>query len=104
MPTAGVSTSASTRVAIRPGTRCPRLARHRDQTELSGYPPVWHSGVQSANLYNPPPMAIKRDYYEILGVPRDASDDDIKRAFRKAAQRHHPDVDTSDGAEERFKE
>ncbi len=49
-------------------------------------------------------MAIKRDYYEILGVPRDASDEDIKRAFRKAAQRHHPDVDTSDGAEERFKE
>jgi molecular chaperone DnaJ len=49
-------------------------------------------------------MAIKRDYYEILGVPRDASDEEIKRAFRRAAQRHHPDVDTSDGAEERFKE
>jgi molecular chaperone DnaJ len=49
-------------------------------------------------------MAIKRDYYEILGVPRDASDEEIKRAFRKAAQRHHPDVDTSDGAEERFKQ
>jgi molecular chaperone DnaJ len=49
-------------------------------------------------------MAIKRDYYEVLGVGRDASDDEIKRAFRKAAQRHHPDVDTSHGAEERFKE
>ena len=49
-------------------------------------------------------MAIKRDYYEVLGVPRDASDEEIKRAFRKAAQRHHPDVDTSDGAEVRFKE
>jgi molecular chaperone DnaJ len=49
-------------------------------------------------------MAIKRDYYEILGVPRDASDEEIKRAFRRAAQRHHPDIDTSDGAEERFKE
>jgi molecular chaperone DnaJ len=49
-------------------------------------------------------MAIKRDYYEILGVPRDASDEEIKRAFRRAAQRHHPDVDKSDGAEERFKE
>jgi molecular chaperone DnaJ len=49
-------------------------------------------------------MAIKRDYYEVLGVPRDASEEEIKRAFRKAAQRHHPDVDTSDGAELRFKE
>ena len=49
-------------------------------------------------------MAIKRDYYEVLGVERGASDEEIKRAFRRAAQRHHPDVDTSDGAEERFKE
>ena len=49
-------------------------------------------------------MAIKRDYYEVLGVPRDASDEEIKRSFRRAAQRHHPDIDSSDGAEERFKE
>lgn len=49
-------------------------------------------------------MAIKRDYYEILGVGREASDDEIKRAFRRLAQQHHPDVDSSDGAEERFKE
>jgi molecular chaperone DnaJ len=49
-------------------------------------------------------MAIKRDYYEVLGVGRDASDEEIKRAFRRAAQQHHPDVDKSQGAEERFKE
>ena len=49
-------------------------------------------------------MAVKRDYYDILGVDRDASDEDIKRAFRRAAQKHHPDVDTSTGAEQRFKE
>jgi len=49
-------------------------------------------------------MAIKRDYYEVLGVPRDASDEEIKRSFRRAAQRHHPDIDPSEGAEERFKE
>jgi len=49
-------------------------------------------------------MAVKRDYYEVLGVPRDADDAEIKRAFRKLAQRHHPDVDTDHGAEDRFKE
>jgi molecular chaperone DnaJ len=49
-------------------------------------------------------MAVKRDYYEILGLDRDASDEDIKRAFRRAAQQHHPDVDASAGAEQRFKE
>jgi molecular chaperone DnaJ len=49
-------------------------------------------------------MAIKRDYYEVLGVERGASDEEIKRAFRRSAQQHHPDVDASPGAEERFKE
>jgi molecular chaperone DnaJ len=49
-------------------------------------------------------MATKRDYYEVLGVPRDASDEEIKRSYRRAAQRHHPDIDSSDGAETRFKE
>jgi molecular chaperone DnaJ len=49
-------------------------------------------------------MAVKRDYYEVLGVTRDASDEEIKRSFRRAAQRHHPDIDSTEGAEERFKE
>jgi len=49
-------------------------------------------------------MATKRDYYEVLGVPRDASDEEIKRSYRRAAQRHHPDIDSSDGADARFKE
>ncbi len=49
-------------------------------------------------------MTVKRDYYEVLGVARGASEDEIKRSFRRLAQRHHPDVDTTDGAEERFKE
>ncbi len=46
----------------------------------------------------------KRDYYEVLGIPRGASDEEIKRAFRKLALEYHPDRNRSDGAADRFKE
>ncbi len=46
----------------------------------------------------------ERDYYEILGVQRDAPDADIKRAFRKLARELHPDVSEAADAEERFRE
>jgi curved DNA-binding protein len=45
-----------------------------------------------------------RDYYELLGVPRDASTEDVRRAYRQLARQYHPDVNKEPGAEDRFKE
>jgi len=45
-----------------------------------------------------------KDYYQVMGVPRTASQDDIKRAYRKLARKYHPDVSKEKDAEERFKE
>ena len=44
------------------------------------------------------------DYYEILGVDRNANKDDLKKAYRRLARQYHPDVNKETGAEERFKE
>src|SRR5436190_8561113 len=49
------------------------------------------------------PVAF-RDYYEALGVPRDASNEDIRSAYRRQARQYHPDVNKEPGAEDRFKE
>jgi molecular chaperone DnaJ len=49
-------------------------------------------------------MATKRDYYEILGVNKNASTDEIKAAYRKLAMQYHPDRNKSPDAEEKFKE
>ncbi len=47
---------------------------------------------------------MARDYYEILGVAREADKEDIKQAYRRLARKYHPDVNSEAGAEERFKE
>lgn len=49
-------------------------------------------------------MADKRDYYEVLGVDKSASVEDVKKAYRKLAMKYHPDVNKEAGAEEKFKE
>ena len=49
-------------------------------------------------------MAEKRDYYDVLGVSKNASQDEIKSAFRKMAKKYHPDISKEENAAEKFKE
>ena len=49
-------------------------------------------------------MADKRDYYEVLGVSKGASEDEIKKAYRQSAKKYHPDLHPGDKeCEEKFK-
>jgi molecular chaperone DnaJ len=49
-------------------------------------------------------MATKRDYYQILGISKNSTTDEIKRAFRRLAMQYHPDKNKAPDAEQKFKE
>ena len=46
----------------------------------------------------------KRDYYEVLGVSKTATEEEIKKAYRQLAKKYHPDTSTEENAQEKFKE
>lgn len=65
----------------------------------------WYNNVIPNSIWDPDrKIMAKRDFYEILGISKSASDAEIKSAYRKLARKHHPDVDKSPGAAEKFKE
>ena len=60
--------------------------------------------VYSLVLFSSVLGAVNRDYYEVLGLDKSASDKEIKKAFRKMALKYHPDKNSSPEAEEKFRE
>src|SRR5882757_4317054 len=64
-------------------------------------PPKWSCRDRRGEA----PVAVGyQDYYEILGISRDADEEEIRRTYRRLARQYHPDVNREPGAEDRFKE
>src|SRR5437773_10886367 len=75
---------------------CRRIAPTRSAGRQGHAPPLRYIGIVAVEY---------KDYYKILGVPKTATEKDIKAAYRKLARKHHPDVNKNDPkAEARFKE
>jgi len=66
--------------------------------------PEGRIGTQAPNAAEVSPrMNVRRDYYQVLGVPRDADAGVLKKAFRELASRYHPDTSTEPDAEQQFR-
>src|SRR6056297_1511428 len=71
---------------------------------LPGTPPGTRAGTGRPAMDGSRPMATTRDLYDVLGVSRKASAEEIRRAYRQLARKYHPDVSTETDASERFAE